>query len=89
MMMMMMIITITTTTQKEAEKKLKFKNPSIEIQRMWNMKRFVIPVISEANGIVTKGLKNSGNSIRKVVNKREVPGERKPVIRDDKIAKAR
>jgi hypothetical protein len=31
--------------QKESEKKLNYKNLSIEIQRMWNMKCFVIPVI--------------------------------------------
>jgi hypothetical protein len=43
--------------QKEPEKKLKYKNLSIEIQRMWNMKCFVIPVIIGATGIVTKGLK--------------------------------
>jgi hypothetical protein len=42
--------------QKEPEKKLKYKNLSIEIQRMWNMKCFVIPVIIGATGIVTKGL---------------------------------
>jgi hypothetical protein len=41
----------------ESEKKLKYKNLSIEIQRMWNMKYFVIPVITGATGIVTKGLK--------------------------------
>jgi hypothetical protein len=44
-------------TQKESEKKLKYKNLSIEIERMWNMKCFVIPVIIEATGIVTRGLK--------------------------------
>jgi hypothetical protein len=44
-------------TQKESEKKLKYKNLSVEIQRMWNMKYFVIPVITGATGIVTKGLK--------------------------------
>jgi hypothetical protein len=43
--------------QKESEKKLKYKNLRIKIQRMWNMKCFVLPVISGATGIVTKGLK--------------------------------
>jgi hypothetical protein len=40
--------------QKELEKKLKYNTLSIEIQRMWNMKCFVIG----ATGIVTRGLKN-------------------------------
>jgi hypothetical protein len=44
--------------QKEAEKKLKYKNLSTEIQGMWNMKCFVIPVITGATGIVTRGLKS-------------------------------
>jgi hypothetical protein len=43
--------------QKEAEKKLKYKNLSIEIQRKWNMKCFVIPVITGATGIVSRSLK--------------------------------
>jgi hypothetical protein len=44
--------------QKEAEKKLKYKNLSTEIQRMWNMICFVIPVIIGATKIVSKILKN-------------------------------
>jgi hypothetical protein len=43
--------------QKEAEKKLKYKNLSIEIQRIWKMKCFVIPVIIGTMGIVNKILK--------------------------------
>jgi hypothetical protein len=43
--------------QKESENKLKYKNLSIEIQRMWNMKCFVILVIIGATGIATRGLK--------------------------------
>jgi hypothetical protein len=47
-----------TVIQKEAEKKLKCKNLSVEIQRMWNMKCFVIPVIIGATGIVSKSFQN-------------------------------
>jgi hypothetical protein len=51
------LLTDTNVTQKESENKLKYKNLSIEIQRMWNMKCFIIPVIIGATGIVTRGLK--------------------------------
>jgi hypothetical protein len=49
--------------QKESEKKLKYKNLSVEVQRMWNMKCFVTPVITGATGIVTRGLKKYLNTI--------------------------
>jgi hypothetical protein len=55
--------------QEEAERKLKYTNISIEIQGMWNMKCFVIPVIIGATGIVTKGPKNSVNKTRKTFNR--------------------
>jgi ribosomal protein S19 len=38
--------------------KLKDKDVTTEIQRMWNRKCFIIPVIIGPNGIVTKGQKN-------------------------------
>jgi hypothetical protein len=41
---------------KEAEKKLKYQSLCIEIQRMWNLKCTIIPVIIGATGIVTRSL---------------------------------
>jgi hypothetical protein len=43
--------------QKEAEKILKYKDLTIEIQRMWNVKTRVIPVIIGATGTISKSLK--------------------------------
>jgi hypothetical protein len=43
--------------QNKSENKLKYNNLSIEIQRMWNMKCLVIPVIIGATGIVTREIK--------------------------------
>jgi hypothetical protein len=49
--------------QKKAEKILKYKDLTIEIQRMWNVKTGVIPVIIGGTGTISK-------SFRKYVNKK-------------------
>ena len=65
MMMMMMIIIIIIIIIIKVEKILKYKDLTIEIQRMWNVKTRVIPVIIGATGTISK-------SFRKYVS--DVPG---------------
>jgi len=50
----------------EAQKILKYKDLTIEIQRMWNVKTKVIPVIIGATGTISK-------SFRKYVS--NIPGK--------------
>ena len=45
--------------RKEAEKKLKYKSLCIEIQRMWNLKCTIVPVIIGATGIVMRSLRKN------------------------------
>jgi hypothetical protein len=45
--------------QKKSEKKLKYKSLCIEIQRMWDLKFTIVPVIIGANGIVTTSLRKN------------------------------
>jgi acetyl-CoA carboxylase alpha subunit len=49
----------TNVVQKEAEKKLQCKSLVIEIQRMWNLKCTVIPVIIGATGMVKKSVRRN------------------------------
>jgi hypothetical protein len=49
--------------QKEAEKILKYKDRNIEIQRTWNVKTKVIPVIIEATGTISKSFRNYVSTI--------------------------
>ena len=57
------IPTDRNVVQQEAEKKLKYKSLCIEIQRMWNLKCTIIPVIIGATGIVPRSLKKNLETI--------------------------
>jgi hypothetical protein len=43
--------------EKKAEKILKYKDLTIEIQRMWNVKTNLIPVIIGATGTISKSFR--------------------------------
>jgi hypothetical protein len=45
--------------QMVAEKRLKYNSLCIEIQRMWNLKCTIVPVIIRATGIVTRSLRKN------------------------------
>jgi len=47
----------------EAKKILKYKNLTIEIQRMWNVKTKVIPVIIGATGTISKSFRKYVSNI--------------------------
>jgi hypothetical protein len=49
--------------KKKAEKISKYKDLAIEIQRMWNVKTSVIPVVIEATGTISKSFKKYMSNI--------------------------
>jgi hypothetical protein len=49
--------------KKEAEKILKYRDLTIEIQRMWNVETRVIPVIIGATGTISKSFRKYVSSI--------------------------
>jgi len=63
--------------RKEAEKKLKYKGFCTEIQRMWNLKCTLIPVLIGANGIVTRSLRKN---LEAVPRKHSIDSLQKTVI---------
>jgi hypothetical protein len=53
----------TNVIKKEAEKILKYKDLTIEIQRMWNVKTRMIPVIIGATGTTSKSFRKYVSNI--------------------------
>jgi len=51
-------------TKRETEKILKHKDRIIEIQRVWNVKAKMIPVINGATGSFSKSLRQYPNNIK-------------------------
>jgi hypothetical protein len=45
--------------KKEAKKTLKYKDPTVEVKRVWNAKTEVIPVIIGAAGTILKQSENT------------------------------
>jgi hypothetical protein len=54
----------------EAEKILKYKDLTIEIQRMWNVKTRVIPVIIGATGTISKSFRKYMSTIPRTMELR-------------------
>jgi len=63
--------------KKEAENILKYKDLTIETQRMWNVKTKVIPVITGATGTVSKSFRKY---VSNIPGKHEVKELRKTAI---------
>jgi hypothetical protein len=57
--------------KREGEKILKYKDLTIEIQRMWNVKTAVIPVIIGATGTVSKSVRKY---LSNIPGKQEIKG---------------
>jgi len=65
--------------KKEAEKILKYKVLTIEIQRMWNVKTKVIPVITWVTGTISKSFRKyvsniPGKHVVKEIQKKAILG---------------
>jgi hypothetical protein len=52
-----------SVNQNQTTKILRYKDLTIEMQRMWNVKSRVIPVIIEATGTISKSFRKYVNTI--------------------------
>ena len=65
--------------KKEAEKILKYKDLTVEIQRMWNVKTKVIPVVIGATGTISKSF---SKYVSNIPGKHEIKKLQKTAILD-------
>ena len=63
--------------KKEGEKILQYKDLTIEIQRMWNVKTKVIPVITGATGTISKSFRKY---VSNILGKHEVKELQKTAV---------
>jgi hypothetical protein len=61
--MLIDVAVLGNRNKKEAEKTLKYKDLTIEIQRMWNVKTKAIPVIIGTTGTISKSFKKYVSNI--------------------------
>jgi hypothetical protein len=58
--------------KQEAKKMLKYKDLTMEMQRMWNVKTGVIPVIIGATGTISKSFRRSVSTLTGNIDVREL-----------------
>jgi hypothetical protein len=63
LVIIIVIIIKINVIQKEAEKILKYEGLTTEIQRMWNVKTRVIPVVAGATGTISKSFRKYASTI--------------------------
>ena len=63
-------IIIIIIIKKDAEKILKYKDLTIKIERMWNVKAKVIPVIIGATGTISKSFRKYVNTYQESLKSR-------------------
>jgi len=77
MFLIIIIIMIIIIIENEADKILKYKALTIEIQRMWNVKTKIIPIITGATGTISKSFRKC---VSNIPGKHEVKEPQKTAI---------
>ena len=62
---------------KETEKLLKYKDFQIEVDRMWQLKTLIIPIVADISGLVKKG---TAKHLEKILDKQYLAKVQKRVL---------